>query len=121
MRNYQKLDVWKTSTKLVKVVYSFTATFPKEELYGLTSQTKRAVISIPANIAEGMGRQSRKDTVHFLHIARGSVYEVETLLSVAVMINCLSDKDFRELLGLLDDVIKLLNGFINYMEKAVLH
>ncbi|HET7896157.1 MAG TPA: four helix bundle protein, partial [Flavisolibacter sp.] len=75
MRNYQTLEAWKKSMELVKEIYLVTKQYPKEELFALSSQTKRAAISIPSNIAEGMGRQYKKDTVHFLHIARGSVYE----------------------------------------------
>jgi len=118
MRNYQKLDVWKTSMILVKEVYNVTKNFPKEELYGLTSQAKRASVSIPSNIAEGMGRQYKKDTIHFLHIARGSIYELETLLNVAIMVGILNAADFEKFIPMLDEAIKLLNGFINYMEKA---
>ena len=72
MRNYQKLDAWKISMQLVKEIYLLTKFYPKEEFFALTSQTKRAAVSIPSNIAEGMGRQHKKDTIHFLHIARGS-------------------------------------------------
>ena len=118
MRNYQKLDAWKASMKLTKTVYTFTKDFPKEELYGLSSQIKRAAVSIPANIAEGMGRQYKKDTIQFLHIASGSAYELETLFHMAVEINILADQNFKQFLILIDDSIKLLNGLINYLEKA---
>ena len=65
---------------LVKKVYDLVKEFPKEELFGLTSQARRAVVSVPSNIAEGCGRQYKKDTRQFLHIARGSLYELETIL-----------------------------------------
>ena len=120
MRNYQKLDAWKTSMQLVKNVYIASKEFSKEELYGLTSQIKRAAVSVPANIAEGMGRQYKEDTIQFLHIARGSIYELESLLNVAVMITILSEDKFKELLVLIDDTAKLLNGLINYLQKAEL-
>jgi|SRR5579875_1289247 len=120
MRNYQNLDAWKVSMQLVKIIYTSVKGFPKEELYGLTSQIKRAAVSIPANIAEGMGRQYKKDTIQFLHIARGSVYELKTLLNIAVTVNFLPQTQFHELLLLIDDAIKLLNGLINYMMKAEL-
>jgi four helix bundle protein len=71
MANYKTLDAWKTAMQLVKEVYLLTKKFPKEELYALTSQTKRAAVSVPANIAEGLGRQYKKDTLQFLHISRG--------------------------------------------------
>jgi four helix bundle protein len=95
MRNYQKLDAWKTGMQLVKELYILTKAFPKEELFVLTSQTKRAAVSIPANIAEGMGRQHKKDTIHFLHIARGSAYELETHINIALMIAIIDEQKFK--------------------------
>jgi four helix bundle protein len=92
--------------------------YPKEELFALTSQTKRAAVSMPSNIAEGMGRQQKKDTAHFLHIARGSVYELETHLNIALMVNIIEEKTFTKTVSLVDDVIKLLSSLINYREKA---
>lgn len=118
MRDYQKLEAWKISMQLANSVYSATKNFPKEELYALTSQMKRAVVSIPANIAEGLGRQYKKDTIQFLYIARGSAYELDTLLNIAVMVEILDKAKLQQLLLLLDDTIKLLNGLINYMQKA---
>ena len=97
-----------------------TKVFPKEEMFALTSQTKRAATSIPANIAEGMGRQYKKDTVHFLHIARGSVYELETHLNIALMVNIIEETSFNTIMNMIDEVIKLLSGLINYMQKAEL-
>lgn len=105
---------------LVKEIYLATKKFPKEELFGLTSQTKRAAVSIPSNIAEGMGRQYKKETIQFLHIARGSVYELETLLNIAVMVDIMDEKIFSKFVSLLESTIRLLNGLINYMEKSKL-
>ena len=76
--NYKKLDVWIISMETVKEIYNLTKLYPKEERYGLTNQTNRAAVSIPSNIAEGLGRNHKKDTIQFLHISRGSAYEVET-------------------------------------------
>lgn len=120
MRNYQTLDVWKKSMELVKEVYLLTKNYPKEELFALTSQTKRAAVSIPSNIAEGIGRQHKKDTIHFLHIARGSVYELETHLHIALMISIIEEKKFISPMSLVDEVVRLLSGLINYTEKAEL-
>ena len=120
MRNYQTLDAWKISMQLVKEIYLLTKTYPKEELFALTSQTKRAAVSIPSNIAEGMGRQYKKDTIHFLHIARGSGYELETHLNIALMVNIINEQTFKTNINMIDEVIKLLNSLINYMEKAEL-
>ncbi len=120
MRNYQKLDAWKTAMQLVKEVYLLTKKFPKEEVYALTSQIKRASVSIPTNIAEGMGRQYKKDTIQFLHISRGSIYEVETLLNIALMVQIINEHEFQTFLPHLDSSIKLLNGLINYTERSAL-
>jgi four helix bundle protein len=120
MRNYQSLDAWKTSMKLVRLIYQVTKKFPKEETYGLTSQVRRAAVSVPSNIAEGMGRQHKKDTIHFLHIARGSLYEVETLVNIALMNNIVTQSEFNEILNLIENNSRLLNGLINYFEKSKL-
>jgi len=115
--NYTELDVWKYSRELVKLVYLLTKSFPKEELYGLTNQIRRCAISIPSNIAEGIGRQSNKETIHFLYIAKGSLQEVETQLYLSFDLDYISEV---ELNGILEKVVsnkKLLNGFINYYKK----
>ena len=79
-RSYTELSVWLHSRKLTKRVYELTRQFPKDELFGLTNQLRRAAVSIPSNIAEGCGRQHTRDTLQFLFIARGSLFEVETQL-----------------------------------------
>ena len=93
MTNYKKLEVWILSMETVKEIYNLTKLYPKDERYGLISQTNRAAVSIPANIAEGMGRNYKKDTIQFLHVSRGSAYEVETLLNVALMINIIDESN----------------------------
>lgn len=118
MSNYKKLDAWKTSMELVKEVYVITKTFPKEELYALTSQTKRAAVSVPCNIAEGSGRNYKKDTIQFLHIARGSMYELETLLNIAVMVEIISENTFNKISPIIDKCMQLVNGLIRYYEKS---
>jgi four helix bundle protein len=120
MTNYKNLDVWKQSMLLVKEVYLLTKIFPKEELYGLTSQTKRAAASLPANIAEGSGRNYKKDTIQFLHIARGSLYELETLLNIAIMVEIIAEDQFRQIEPLIEKCLQLLNGLIRYYEKSSL-
>jgi len=106
--------------KLITEIYTLTKAYPKEETYALTSQTKRAAVSIAANIAEGLGRQYKKDTLQFLHIARGSLYELETLLIVAKNIEIIDEEDFKNTEMLWQRSIQLLNGFINYYEKTEL-
>lgn len=90
---YTDLDVWKESRKLVKMVYDVTKAFPKEEIYGLTNQLRRSSCSIPSNIAEGCGRRTPNDTMRFLHIARGSLYELETQLYLSLDQEYLTEKE----------------------------
>jgi four helix bundle protein len=90
-KTYKDLDAWIKTRCLTKEVYAVTMSFPKEELYGLTSQIRRSAVSIPSNIAEGYGRQYKKETIHFLHIARGSIYELETQLYVAFDLSFISE------------------------------
>jgi len=80
---HKELDVWKYSVDLVMDVYKITLDFPKEETYGLTSQIKRAVVSIPSNIAEGLARQTKREQIQFLYIALGSLSELETQLIIS--------------------------------------
>lgn len=77
-KEYTELEVWIEAGKLVNIIYELSKSFPKDEVFGLTNQMRRCAVSIPSNIAEGLGRQSAKEVVHFLHISRGSLYELET-------------------------------------------
>ncbi len=116
-KQYTDLDVWKESRKLVKLVYELTKSFPKEETYGLISQIRRSAVSIPSNIAEGCGRQTSKDSIHFFHIARGSIYELETQIYLSKDLDFIEEKRFELLLLNIETAKKLLNGFINYYRK----
>ena len=111
--DYKKLDVWVQSRSFVKQVYLLTSDFPSEEKFGLVAQMRKCAISISSNIAEGCGRQTPKDTINFLHIARGSAYELETQLILAEDLEFLK-VDIKPLLKELDRVKMLINGFINY-------
>ncbi len=115
--NYTELDVWKVSRQLVKFVYQLTQSFPREEMYVLTNQIRRCAISVPSNIAEGIGRQSNKETIHFLHIAKGSLNEVETQIYLAHDLEYISVEELNDILQKLISNKKLLNGFINYYKK----
>jgi four helix bundle protein len=106
--------------QLVNDIYNITNTYPKEEMYSLISQTKRAAISIPANIAEGIGRQYKKDTLQFLHIARGSLYELETLLHISLMRVIINKENADKIFSLIQKNLQVLNGYINYLRKAKL-
>ncbi len=114
---YRDLDVWKFSRKLVNAVYELTKSFPKKELYGLTNQIRRCAVSIPSNIAEGCGRRTSKDTIQFLYISRGSLYELETQLFLALDQNFICEEQLNEIVSQIESCKKLLNGFINYYKK----
>ena len=111
---YTELEVWKETRALVKMVYDTTRNFPKEERYGLINQIRRSSVSVSSNIAEGCGRRTSTDTIQFLHIARGSLYEIETQLYLSLDQDYMSDSDFEEIIQQIIYCKKLLNGFINY-------
>ena len=113
--NHKDLDVWKFSMDLVELVYQETAKFPKEERYGLTSQMRRAAVSIPSNIAEGSGRKGDKELVQFIAIALGSIAELETQYMIAVRLQFI--KENSALQELLIKVRKLLIGSRNYLNR----
>jgi four helix bundle protein len=115
-KTYKELDVWMKSRALVKDIYLATKDFPKDELYGLVSQIRRCAVSIPSNIAEGYGRQYKKETIQFLHIARGSLYELETQLYIAADLHYLQESVLNPLLLQLEGCRKLLSGLIKYFE-----
>lgn len=83
MKSHKDLDVWKSSVGFVEDIYRLTSLFPKEEVYGLTSQLRRAAVSIPSNIAEGASRQSDKEFIQFLYISLGSVSEIDTQIEIS--------------------------------------
>lgn len=103
---------------LVVDIYLKTNLFPKEELYGLTNQIRRASISIPSNIAEGAARETNKEYIRFLYIARASLMEVDTQLLIAKRIGLMEEKEYEKLYEDLNEVGRLLNGLINYRKKV---
>ncbi len=117
MKSYKELDLWIKSKALVIVIYKVTKLFPKEEMFGLVSQIRRASVSAVANIAEGHGRNTAKETIYFLHITRGSLYEVESLIILSNELEFIDHEKFNELSLMITDCIKMSNGLINYFEK----
>ena len=115
--NYIELEVWKEARSLVKTIYEITKSFPTEELYGLTSQIRRCSISIPSNIAEGGGRKTSKESIHFFHIARGSLYELETQMYLALDQEYIRMDIHQEIIENITHCKKFLNGFINYYKS----
>jgi four helix bundle protein len=113
-KSYTELKVWQEARRMVKRIYSISQSFPKEEIYGLQQQIRRCAISVPSNIAEGIGRNHNKDTVQFLYIAKGSLYEMETQLYLAMDLNYITEKTLSETLEHLISIRKLLLGFIKY-------
>ena len=118
MSDYRKLTVWQKSRELVVSVYRATGNFPSREMFGLTSQIRRAATSIPANIAEGSGRGSNTDFVRFLHIALGSTNELETHLLISTDLGFLSVETYEPLEQNLAEVRRMLNGLINHLSSG---
>ncbi len=115
--SYRDLIVWQKAMALAKQVYLITKTFPKDEIYGLTSQIRRCSVSVPSNIAEGRGRGSDKEFIRFLNIALGSVYELQTQLELALSFNYISNYD--EINELSIEVEKMINSLINSKKQKI--
>ena len=107
---YSELIVWQKSMNLVEAIYKATAEFPSEERFGLSSQIRRAAVSIPSNIAEGHGRKSTASFINFLSIAFGSLMEVETQIQISARLNFLSGDKATSLLAQTDEIGKMISG-----------
>ena len=118
IRSHRDLIVWQKAMDLVVAVYRATETFPKTETYGLTSQIRRAVTSIPANIAEGQGRRLSKEFIYFLANARGSLWELDTHLESATRLGFLNLDTHLELQSQLDEVGRMLNGLMRSVSNS---
>lgn len=112
---YSDLEAWKASMELAQKIYEATRSFPREEIYGMTSQMRRAAVSIPSNIAEGSARQSDKDALRFIRIAQGSFAELETQIILAQRIGFFVPDD--EFLALLKKSGRLLTGLAQHAER----
>jgi four helix bundle protein len=117
IKSYRELIVWQKAMDLVEDVYKKTKGFPREELYGLTSQLRRAVVSVPSNIAEGQGRTSTREFLHHLSIAYGSLCEVGTQILIAHRLGFLEKRDVEVLNSLSSEVGRLINGLSNKLPK----
>ena len=109
-RAHRKLDVWKRSMEFVKDIYQVTEAFPKAEIYGLTSQMRRAAVSIPSNLAEGAARKGNKEFKQYLNIAQGSISELDTQIELASMLNYIDPKIYDDLMEELSTISKMLFG-----------
>ncbi|MBF02282.1 MAG: four helix bundle protein [Flavobacterium sp.] len=118
IKSYRELLIWQKGIRIVVLVYKLTQNFPKEEIYALTSQIKRASVSIPSNIAEGFGRQTDKSFHHFLNISRGSLNELETQLILAKELEFnLDEKIFNEIMLLIEEESKMIYSFSKKLKE----
>ena len=111
MHNFKELIVWQKSREFVKHIYTITQKFPAEEKFGLIQQICRAAVSIPSNISEGAGRNTNNDFMHFLDIANGSAYEVESQLYLSLDLHYIEQDEFDRINNLLQDIQKLIFNF----------
>jgi four helix bundle protein len=116
---YRDLIAWRKATQLALEIYRSTQAFPRAEIYGLTSQMRRAAVSIPSNIAEGKGRHSRKEFVQFLFRARGSLLEVETQLYIAHELRYLETSAFQRIQGEAVELGRILSGLIKSIQDQL--
>ncbi len=117
MSNFRNLLVWQKSMLLVTKIYTVTNNFPKEEVFGLTSQIRRSAISIPSNIAEGLGRDSNKEFLRFLNISIGSLFELQTQLEIAKNIIYLDEENFNNLYEDSRELERMLVSFTNKIKN----
>lgn len=116
-KNYRDLIAWQKAMELVEKAYKATRGFPKEEVYALTSQMRRAAVSIPSNIAEGEGRWSGNEFSHLLSIAYGSLRELETQILIAQRLSYLDDEQVQTLFSMTEEVGRLINGLVNSLKR----
>src|SRR3981081_3810572 len=119
MRDYTKIDAWKLSDELTVLIYDRTRRVPKEEIFGITGQLRRASYSVPANIVEGSSRGTKKDYLHFLYIARSSLSETHYFIHLARRLEYLSEQDADNLHSAAKRTFGCLHGLINAVEKDV--
>ena len=117
IKSFEELIIWQESRKFTSNIYKLTKNFAKEELYGLTSQIRRAAISIMSNIAEGFDRKTTKEFIHFLIIARASASEVQNDLYISLDLNYINKEDFKTHYDHARKIGKLINGLITYLKS----
>ena len=118
MKSFKELKVWNKSIKLCVGAYKATESFPKSEIYGLVGQIRRSAVAIPSNIAEGQKRAHKKEYIQFLRVAYGAGAELETQLLIAQKVGYLRQKDYDELSGTLEEIMKMLNRLISVLTKT---
>jgi four helix bundle protein len=118
-QGYRELVVWQKAMELVTQIYGLTEAFPKNEGFGLTSQVRRAVVSVPSNIAEGKGRDSTREFIHYLYISYGSLMETETQIQIAANLSYITQADADRCIVKSNEVGRLLNGLIRSLKSSV--
>lgn len=118
VRDFKKLEIWKEARALNKEIYLLTKKFPSDEKFGLTSQLRRATVSVSSNIAEGCGRRTNKDFAHLLYNALGSLKEVESQLFLALDLEYISDGDFKKVSFRVSGLGRKILSFIDYIERG---
>ena len=116
---FEKLTVWINAKECVKAVYELLRSFPPEEKYGLCDQLRRAVVSIPSNIAEGYGRPAIKEQIHFIHIAYGSLMEILCQIILAYELNYISDVQYKNIRLKLEEQDRLLQGYHRHLKSKL--
>lgn len=119
LHHYRELIVWQKAIYLVQLLYKATDDFPSKEVYGLTSQMRRAAVSIPSNIAEGQGRSTTRDFLHFLSVAQGSLMELETQVTIAERLGYLDPAREKKLLDATAEVSRMLSGLRSSLNKKL--
>lgn len=117
--DFRKLKVWQKAMELTEEVYGLIKIMPRSEVYGLTDQMRRAVISVPSNIAEGQGRESDKEHIHFISMAYGSLCELETQIEICKRMNFLDEEQISKSMGLIREVAKMLKALSIYLKSKV--
>jgi four helix bundle protein len=116
-KSHKRLDVWQKGIFLVQKIYALTKRFPKVEEYAISNQMRRAAISVPSNISEGAARQTRKEFIQFLHVAQGSLSELDTHLEISSRLGYIREKTLQEIDLLMNDIDKMLTGLIKSLRK----
>lgn len=118
MKTFRDILIWQKSMSLVTKIYTTTNNFPKEEIFGITSQIRRCSVSIPSNVAEGFGRESNKEYLRFLNISLGSLFELQTQIEIAKNIQYLDEEKFNEIYEDTREIERMLVSFINKIKNT---
>ena len=117
--DYKELQVWQKAMDLVVEIYKISKLLPKEEVYGISDQLRRSAVSIPSNIAEGQSRNSAKEFIQFLSIARGSLAELETQLLICIKVNMLSEDNIADAQNIITEIGKMIKGLMNKLNSKL--